>query len=70
MVFIAIDNESETSITALPEFSIQKLDSTSVLIEAVVSEGESATFEDIYDVYSKKEVVDDDWTKVCSITKY
>ncbi|CAF3885816.1 unnamed protein product [Rotaria magnacalcarata] len=52
-----------------PQFSIQKLDATSVLIEAVVPEEETPTFEDVFDVYSKNETMDDDWTKVGTIDK-
>jgi hypothetical protein len=59
-------DESETPVATPPQFTIQKLDPTSVLIEAVIPPEEPAIFEDVYDVYSKNETIDDDdWTKVC-----
>ena len=61
---------NENSITTSPQFSIQKLDSTSVLIEAVVPEEESTRFDDVFDVFSKKETVADDWSKVCQAKRF
>ncbi|CAF0875371.1 unnamed protein product [Rotaria sordida] len=62
--------ETETPVTVQPQFSIQKLDSTSVLVEAIVPTEEPATFEDVYDIYSKNETTDDDdWNKVGTIDK-
>ncbi|CAF3879351.1 unnamed protein product [Adineta steineri] len=69
------ENKSETSTATTPhQFRIQKLDSTSVLIEAIVPEEEPATFEDVFEVFSKKETTDNDdeesdWTKVGTIDK-
>ena len=41
------------------------------LLKQLFPEEEPATFEDVYDVYSKKETIDDDdWTKVCNTKKY
>ena len=67
-IFNLVDkDESETPVSTPPQFSIQKLDPTSVLIEAIVPEDEQpAAFDDVYDVFSKKEKIDDDWTKVCA----
>ena len=66
-VLVASD-EKETPVATPPQFAIQKVDPTTVLIEAVVPEDEPATFEDTYDVYSKKDTTDvdedEDWTKV------
>jgi hypothetical protein len=67
MFILVTKDEDETPVAAPPQFSIQKLDPSTVLIEAVVPEDEPATFEDVYDVYSKKETKDDDdndWSKV------
>ncbi|CAF4526123.1 unnamed protein product [Rotaria sp. Silwood1] len=61
--------ESETPVAVPPRFSIQKLDSTSVLIEASVPGEEPAAFEDVFDVYSKNQTTDDDWNKVGTIDK-
>lgn len=48
-----------------PQFSIQKLDTKTVLIQAVVPEEEQpAAFEDVFDVFSKKQAPDEDWSKV------
>jgi hypothetical protein len=65
-LYLVAKEEIETPVTLPPppQFSIQKLDATSVLIEAVVPEEEPATFEDEFEVYSKNETIDDDWTKV------
>ncbi|CAF4624325.1 unnamed protein product, partial [Rotaria magnacalcarata] len=52
-----------------PQFAIHQTDATSVLIEAIVSSDKSATFEDVFDVYSMKETDDDEWTKVATMDK-
>ncbi|CAF3582941.1 unnamed protein product [Rotaria sp. Silwood1] len=52
-----------------PQFAIHQTDATSVLIEAIVPNDKPASFEDVFDVYSKKETADDDWTKVGTIDK-
>lgn len=68
--FLVDKIENETPVAAPPpKFSIQKIDSTSVLIEAVVPAEEPATFENVFDVYSKKDTTEDDWTKVCDRMK-
>ncbi|CAF0751621.1 unnamed protein product [Adineta ricciae] len=66
------DDKTDTnaaSVSAVPHFKLEKLDSTSVLIEAIVPEDEPATFEDVFDVYSKKETTEEDWTKIGTIDK-
>ncbi|CAF5218335.1 unnamed protein product [Rotaria magnacalcarata] len=52
-----------------PQFAIHQTDATSVLIEVIVSSDKSATFEDVFDVYSMKETDDDEWTKVATMDK-
>jgi hypothetical protein len=47
-----------------PQFALHHTDPTTVLIEAIVPTDKSISFEDVFDVYSKKETTDDDWTKV------
>lgn len=69
VLFDLVDKEEkETPAATPPQFSIQKIDPTTVLIEAVVPGDEPATFKDTYDVFSKKDAQDvdedEDWTKV------
>ncbi|CAF0927437.1 unnamed protein product [Rotaria sordida] len=52
-----------------PQFAIHQTDPTSVLIEAIVPTDKLASFEDVFDVYSKKDTANDDWTKVGTINK-
>lgn len=47
-----------------PQFAIHQIDQSSVLIEAIVPSDKPAAFEDAYDIYSKKDNADDQWTKV------
>jgi hypothetical protein len=47
-----------------PQFAIHQIDPTTVLIETVIPTDKSALFEDTFDVYSKKETSNDEWTKV------
>ncbi len=50
-----------------PQFAIHQTDATSVLIEAIVSTDKPVLFEDVFDVYSKRETIDDnEWIKVCT----
>ncbi len=48
-----------------PQFAIHQTDPTSVLIEAIVPTDKPVVFDDVFDVYSKKETPDSEWTKVC-----
>jgi hypothetical protein len=59
-----VKNEVKTPVSP-PQFVIHQTDPTSVLIEAIISTDKPASFDDIFDVYSKTETTDDDWTKVC-----
>lgn len=49
-----------------PQFAIHQTDPTTVLIEAIVPLDKPVSFEDVFDVYSKKETVEggEDWVKV------
>ena len=46
-----------------PQFAIHQVDPTSVFIEAILPAEQVATFEDIFDIYSKTDTEDDQWTK-------
>ena len=65
-VFYLVDKDTDEVATPSvpPQFSMQKIDATSVLIEAVVPGDQPAAFEDVYDVFSKKDTSEDDWAKV------
>ncbi|CAM2710152.1 unnamed protein product [Rotaria socialis] len=52
-----------------PQFAIHQTDATSVLIEAIVPSDKPAKFEDVFDVYSRKETSDDEWMKVGTMDK-
>jgi hypothetical protein len=59
-----VKDEIKTS-TPPSQFAIHQTDGKTVLIEAIVPTDKPASFEDVFDVYSKKETVDSDWIKVC-----
>jgi hypothetical protein len=59
-----IRNESLTRPPP-PQFAIHQTNPTSVLIEAIVPTDKPVLFDDVFDVYSKKETPGSDWTKVC-----
>lgn len=65
-IFCLVDKDTnETAVPSVPpQFSLQKLDANSVLIEAVIPGDQPATFEDEYDVLSKNDSAGEDWTKV------
>ncbi|CAF3015656.1 unnamed protein product [Rotaria sp. Silwood2] len=63
-----VKDEAKTRVPP-PQFAIHQTDATTVLIEAIVSTDKPASFEDVFDVYSKKETDNDDWTKVGTIDK-
>lgn len=54
-----------------PQFAIHQTDPTTVLIEAIVPSDKPVSFEDVFDVYSKKETVEggEDWVKIGTIDK-
>lgn len=58
-----VKNEGKTA-SVPPQFAIHQTDPTSILIEAILPTDKPAAFEDLYDVYSKKETGDDQWAKV------
>ena len=58
-----VKNEGKTA-SVPPQFAIHQTDPTSILIEAIIPTDKPASFEDLFDVYSKKETDDDQWTKV------
>jgi hypothetical protein len=70
--FVSVEQEVEAEPIAAspakkatpPEFHLEKVDPTTVLIEAVMPDQQPATFDDVYDVFSKQDQVDDDWSKV------
>lgn len=61
--YLVVKNEVKTPVPP-PQFAIHQTDPTSVLIEAIIPSDKPASFEDVFDVYSKKETTDDQWTKV------
>lgn len=63
-----VKNEKKQPVPP-PEFAIHHTDATTVLIEAIVPTDRPVSFEDVFDVYSKKETADDEWTKVCQNKK-
>ncbi len=63
-----VKNEAKIPVPP-PQFAIHQTDPTSVLIEAIVPTDKPVLFEDVFDVYSKKETNDDDWIKVCRTKK-
>lgn len=65
MINLVLKEEAKTRV-APPQFAIRQTDATSVLIEAIVPSDKPATFEDVFDVYSKKETPDGEWKKVCT----
>ena len=58
-----VKNEGK-SISVPPQFAIHQTDPTSILIEAIIPADKPADFDDLFDVYSKKESDNDQWTKV------
>jgi hypothetical protein len=63
---LVVKNEIKTPAPP-PQFAIHQTDATSVLIEAIVSTDKPVLFEDVFDVYSKRETInDDEWIKVCT----
>jgi hypothetical protein len=69
MIFVSVDiTREKTSASSLPQFTIEKLDSTSVLIEGIMPSETLATFDDSFDIFSKKDIInnddDNEWTKV------
>ncbi|CAF0986242.1 unnamed protein product [Adineta ricciae] len=51
------------------QFAIHQTDPKTVFIEAILPSNKPALFEDIFDVYSKKDTANDDWVKVGTIDK-
>lgn len=47
-----------------PQFAIHQIDPTSVFVEAVVPADRPASFDDVFDIYARKESTDDEWVKV------
>lgn len=47
-----------------PQFAIHQVDPTRVFIEAILSKDQLERFDQIYDVYSKTDTENDQWTKV------
>jgi len=58
-----VKNEAKIPVPP-PQFAIHHTDPTTILIEAIIPTDKPASFEDIFDVYSKKETTDDEWTIV------
>ena len=67
-LYLVVKNEAKTPAPP-PQFAIHQTDPTSVLIEAIIPSDKPASFDDVFDVYTKKETTDDQWTKVGSIDK-
>jgi len=61
---LVVKDEIKTSAPP-SQFAIHQTDGKTVLIEAIVPTDKPASFEDVFDVYSKKEIADSDWIKVC-----
>lgn len=60
---VVVKNEGKP-ISVPPQFAIHQTDPTSILIEAIIPTDKPADFDDLFDVYSKKETDKDQWTKV------
>lgn len=67
-LYLVVKNEAKT-LASPPQFAIHQTDPTSVLIEAIIPSDKPASFDDVFDVYSKQETADDQWTKVGTIDK-
>lgn len=52
-----------------PQFAIHQVDPTRVFIEAILSKDQLERFDQIYDVYSKTDTENDQWTKIGTIDK-
>ncbi|UJR13707.1 hypothetical protein I4U23_000718 [Adineta vaga] len=62
--------KNEIKSTAPPtQFAVHQTDPKTVFIEAILPSNKPALFDDIFDVYSKKDILDDDWVKVGTIDK-
>ena len=61
---LVVKNEAKLFVPP-PQFAIHQIDQSSVLIEAIVPSDKPAAFEETYEIYSKKDNADDQWTKVC-----
>lgn len=64
-----VKNEGKP-ISIPPQFAIHQTDPTSILIEAIIPADKPAEFDDAFDVYSKKESDNDQWTKVQRIFSF
>ena len=58
-----VKNEAKIFVPP-PQFAIHQIDPTSVFIEAIVPTDKPVAFDDTFDIYSKKDNSDDQWTKV------
>jgi hypothetical protein len=63
-LILVVKNEAKIPVPP-PQFAIHHTDPTTILIEAIIPTDKPASFEDVFDVYSKKETTDDEWTIVC-----
>jgi hypothetical protein len=61
---LVVKNEAKIPVPP-PQFAIHHTDPTTILIEAIIPTDKPASFQDVFDVYSKKETTDDEWTIVC-----
>ncbi|CAF3733063.1 unnamed protein product [Adineta steineri] len=62
--------KNEVKTTAPPsQFAVHQTDPKTVFIEAILPTNKPALFEDVFDVYSKKETADSEWIKIGTIDK-
>lgn len=66
---LVVKNEAKKAAPPT-QFAVHKTDATTVFIEAILPTDKPAMFEDVFEVYSKNEVADDDWVKVRSLLAF